>query len=75
MGAGTDQRAVIIINAQSVIQITNDAVLPLLGYTKSELKGKSLRIILPPTVADYHVTYVRNYIQTGASISPDLFAS
>jgi PAS domain-containing protein len=63
--SGSDNRAVIIINAQSNIVITNDAVFPILGYTKSELKGKALRIILPPTVADFHLGYVRNYIQTG----------
>jgi PAS domain S-box-containing protein len=60
-----DKRAIIIMNAQSVIQIASDSTYNVLGYTKHELKGKNIRIILPPTIADVHATYVRNYITTG----------
>jgi PAS domain-containing protein len=63
-----DERAIIIINAQSVIQLTNDAVTGLLGYAKSELKGRNLRVILPPSAAESHGTFVRNYIATGRSV-------
>jgi hypothetical protein len=61
----SELRAVVIINAQSIIQVTNDAVAAVLGYTRTELKGKPLRCILPPSVADHHYSYVRNYIDTG----------
>jgi PAS domain S-box-containing protein len=67
-GLGSEKRAVIIINAQSIIQVTNDAVANVLGHTRAELKGKPLRCILPPSVADHHYTYVRNYIQSGDPI-------
>jgi PAS domain-containing protein len=60
-----DNRGIVIINAQSVIQIVSDSVAILLGHTKSELKGKSLRTILPPLVADSHFSYVRNYVTSG----------
>lgn len=64
-GPAIDKRAVIIINAQSVIQITNNLVYDVLGYTKHELKGKPLKVILPPAIADAHQAYVRSYINTG----------
>jgi PAS domain S-box-containing protein len=60
-----EERAIIVANAQSIIQIANDGVADVLGYSKAELVGKNLRIILPPTIADQHSTFVRNYIQTG----------
>ncbi len=43
-------RAVFVVNAQSIIEITNQAALDLLGFTKGDLKGKSLSLILPPQV-------------------------
>jgi PAS domain-containing protein len=45
------QKAVIVINAQSVIQIVNAAALELLGYSKGDIKGKNLRMIMPPSAA------------------------
>jgi PAS domain-containing protein len=60
-----DQRGIIIINAQSIVQLVNEAVSRILGYSQADLRGKSLRTILPPTVADMHFSFVRNYIQTG----------
>jgi two-component system, LuxR family, sensor kinase FixL len=64
-GFSFESRAVIIINAQSIIQLTNDSVLTMLGYSKAELKGKNLRILLPPNIAEMHSGFVRNYIITG----------
>jgi PAS domain-containing protein len=64
-GLSTDDRAVVIINAQSVIQITNDIVTSMLGFPKSELKGRNLRVMLPPSVADVHQSFVRNHVLTG----------
>jgi hypothetical protein len=35
------------------------------GYTKTELRGKNITMIMPPVLADNHTTYIRNYISTG----------
>jgi hypothetical protein len=48
--------------------MTNDAIVGLLGFSKSELKGKNVKIIMPPTMAEVHTKLVRNFVQTGACV-------
>jgi PAS domain S-box-containing protein len=45
--------------------MTNRAVHDLCGYTKAEMRGKNITLLLPPQVADQHTSYIRNYIHTG----------
>jgi hypothetical protein len=37
----------------------------LFGYTKTELRGKNVNLLLPPVIAEQHTSYIRNYISTG----------
>ncbi|KXZ55668.1 hypothetical protein GPECTOR_2g1218 [Gonium pectorale] len=57
--------AFICINAQSIIQVASPEAHSMLGYSKNELKGKDVGIIMPAPFGDRHSAYVRNYIQTG----------
>ncbi|PNH03659.1 Tiny macrocysts protein B [Tetrabaena socialis] len=74
-GGGADRRgimdldgvAIICVNAQSVIQAASPEAHALLGYTKNELKGKDLGLIMPAPFGDRHAIYVRKYIQTGVA--------
>ncbi|PNH12265.1 Tiny macrocysts protein B [Tetrabaena socialis] len=74
-GGGTDRGvmtdiegvAIICINAQSLIQVASPEAHALLGYSKNELKGKDIGMIMPAPFGDRHSAYVRNYIQTGVS--------
>jgi PAS domain S-box-containing protein len=54
--------------------MTNRAVHPLFGYTKTEMRGKNVSLLLPPVVAEQHTSYIRNYITTGDPVCnlPDL---
>ncbi|PNH09202.1 Tiny macrocysts protein B, partial [Tetrabaena socialis] len=63
----TEGVAIICINAQSIIQVASPEAHALLGYTKNELKGKNIGIIMPAPFGDRHTAYVRNYIHTGVS--------
>jgi PAS domain S-box-containing protein len=45
--------------------MTNKLAHTLFGYSKTEMRGKAVNMLMPPPVADVHTTYIRNYIQTG----------
>ena len=60
-----DDRAVVIINADGEIQMTNQAAHDMFGWNKAELRGKNINIIIPPPTNEHHAAYVRNYIQSG----------
>jgi hypothetical protein len=48
------------------MQMTNKVANQLFGYTKTELRGKNISMLLPPVIAEQHAGYIRNYITTGA---------
>ncbi|GFH25993.1 uncharacterized protein HaLaN_24060, partial [Haematococcus lacustris] len=64
-GTGANPRCVIIINAQGQIQMTNRALLDVFGYTKAEIREKNVGVLMPPSTAAVHNTYLRNYITSG----------
>lgn len=64
-GAQAEGRAVVIINAQGLIQMTNHNTLEVFGYTKAELHGKSMNLLMPPPFSSAHTGFLRNYIATG----------
>ncbi|KAG2445524.1 hypothetical protein HXX76_000139 [Chlamydomonas incerta] len=59
--------AVVFIDSQGCIQMASPEVHTLLGYSKGELKGRDLGVILPPPFGEKHQALVRNYITTGVS--------
>jgi PAS domain-containing protein len=42
-----DKRAIIVINAQGLIQLTNQVAHDLFGYTKAEIRGKNVSMLIP----------------------------
>ncbi len=59
-----------VVSAQSTILLASQPALDLLGYTKGEMKGKSLNLILPPQVVDMHASWIARYISTGEPQGP-----
>lgn len=51
----------IIINSQGVILEANEAVKRIFGYSKEEIVGHNVSILMPPHHAKRHDSYVRNY--------------
>jgi PAS domain S-box-containing protein len=45
--------------------MTNKASHTLFGYTKTEMRGKNVSMLMPSPVAEQHTGYIRNYIATG----------
>ncbi len=57
--------AVFIINANGIIQMANKNACSLLGYSKGELDGKNINVIMPPPFSQRHNKYIRAYVHTG----------
>ncbi|KAJ9519309.1 hypothetical protein QJQ45_023112 [Haematococcus lacustris] len=67
---GHDTRAVFVINALGIVQLTNPTVQRMFGYTKSEIKGKNINCIIPPPFSENHNSFVRNYVTSGKCLHP-----
>ncbi|KAJ9530064.1 hypothetical protein QJQ45_023344, partial [Haematococcus lacustris] len=64
LGPNSDHRAVVIINAQCLVQMINQTACEMLGYQRSELVGRNVNIIVPPPFSEFHNNYVRTYLNT-----------
>jgi len=56
--------AVVMASEEGCIVGVNDAALNLFGYTRMELMGKKLQILMPEQIAKHHDHYIHNYLKT-----------
>lgn len=63
-----DGRAVVICNAQGIIQMTNQGCQEQFGYSKTELRGKNVAMLMPQPMASAHTGFLRSYITTGREV-------
>ncbi|KAJ9517556.1 hypothetical protein QJQ45_025104, partial [Haematococcus lacustris] len=65
-------KAVIVMDAQCIVQAANQVAHTMFGYAKNELRGRNVNLIIPPPFAEHHDQYIRNYIATepGAALPP-----
>ncbi|MCA9135334.1 MAG: PAS domain S-box protein [Planctomycetales bacterium] len=57
--------AIIVINADGIIQSTNPATTRLFGYEKREMVGQNVKMLMPPPFQEQHDGYLSNYAETG----------
>lgn len=67
LGMQNDARTamVMVINASGIIQMVSKPVMALLGYTRGELDGKNISVIMPQPFSGKHNTFLKNYLTTG----------
>eukprot|EP00201_Polytomella_parva_P010619 CAMPEP_0175065308 /NCGR_PEP_ID=MMETSP0052_2-20121109/15845_1 /TAXON_ID=51329 ORGANISM="Polytomella parva, Strain SAG 63-3" /NCGR_SAMPLE_ID=MMETSP0052_2 /ASSEMBLY_ACC=CAM_ASM_000194 /LENGTH=1112 /DNA_ID=CAMNT_0016331813 /DNA_START=820 /DNA_END=4155 /DNA_ORIENTATION=- len=58
-------QAVVIINSRGIIQVANKNAYQVLGYSKGELEGKNVSVMLPPPFSQRHDMYIKRYLATG----------
>jgi two-component system sensor kinase FixL len=61
----TTQDAVITIDRQGRIAIFNSAAERIFGYTRAEIVGREVEILMPELYAKEHQDYITRYEQTG----------
>ena len=54
------------INDVGIIQQFNPAACKIFGYTKQELIGQNIKLVMPPAIAEKHDGYLASYKVTGA---------
>jgi two-component system sensor kinase FixL len=54
-----------VINEEGIIQMVNEKSSGVFGWSKQELVGSNINIIMPSDVASSHDQYLKNYLKTG----------
>jgi PAS domain S-box-containing protein len=57
--------AIISIDGRGIIQTVNPATERMFGYTRAELLGQNIKILMPPPFRDEHDGYMHRYKHTG----------
>lgn len=57
---------IVTVNEQGIVQLFNPAATKILGYQEDEVIGKSVRMLMPPTIErNEYENYVANYVRAG----------
>lgn len=59
----TISEGILVVNKQQEIIVVNDTLCQLFGYTKAELIGKSIDILIPHNHHSYHSKYVDKFLE------------
>jgi PAS domain S-box-containing protein len=57
--------AVVTIDQRGCIQTFNHAAETMFGFRQDEVLGASVSMLMPPSDAEYHQSYVKDYLQNG----------
>jgi two-component system sensor kinase FixL len=61
----TAVNAIITINARGVIETVNEATVRIFGYTREEMVGQNVSLLMPSPYREQHDQYLDNYHRTG----------
>lgn len=61
----TAVNAIITINEDKVIETVNSATERIFGYSRGEMIGQNVRMLMPQPYRDKHDSYVQNYLDSG----------
>jgi PAS domain S-box-containing protein len=63
--------SILVIDSRGVIKEVNPVTEKIFGYSKKELVGHNVSVLMPEPYASQHDDYLKNYLQTGESIIID----
>ena len=64
-GINLQDQAIITVNEEGIIETVNAAVSGFFGYSKSELEGRNIKMIVPSPYKEKHNQYMSHYTKTG----------
>jgi PAS domain S-box-containing protein len=56
---------IVAIDERGIIQLANPAMEAMFGYSRTEMEGKNIAMLMPKDVAQHHDGYLSHYRQTG----------
>lgn len=62
--------AIVVANAQGVIEMFNAAAEQMFGYRSEEIIGHNINLLMPDSDSSSHQLYIQRYIETGQSRIP-----
>jgi len=57
--------AIITIDQRGIVQSVNAATVKMFGYSRDELVGHNIKLLIPPPYHDEHDGYIARYLETG----------
>ncbi|MEX1027658.1 MAG: PAS domain S-box protein, partial [Candidatus Paceibacterota bacterium] len=57
--------AIITIDQRGIVQSVNAATVKMFGYSRDELVGHNIKLLMPPPYHDEHDGYITRYLETG----------
>lgn len=61
-----NEDAVAVIDAEGSIMLVSQGITGLFGYTKAELEGQNISMLMPPPFSQRHASYLQRYKDGGA---------
>jgi two-component system sensor kinase FixL len=61
----TSPDAIVVIDAHGIVQSFNPMAEKMFGYEAADVRGKNVKILMPPYFADRHDGYMERYLRTG----------
>eukprot|EP01137_Pigoraptor_chileana_P018952 Opistho-2@79276 len=56
---------IIIIGSDGTVQSLNDAAVRMFGYTRADVVGRNVKMLMPADYAEHHDSYLQRYLETG----------
>ncbi|MBF0380803.1 MAG: diguanylate cyclase [Magnetococcales bacterium] len=57
--------ALIVINADGIIESVNDSAIQMFGYGEDEIIGSNVKMLMPSPQSEEHDSYIKRYFDTG----------
>lgn len=59
------EESLVLTDKNGVVRLVNNAMCLLSKYSKDELVGSSISIVVPPGIRDVHDSWIRDHVQRG----------
>lgn len=69
-GLALSRRGEIMMTSRGDIESVNDGLVRIFGYSRAELVGANVKILMPPSIAARHDEYLERCVREHAGVAP-----